>query len=273
MEAMLVDCWLDFLSHVQITDPNAPLGKLVLKFLSTQLKYGHGIPTPRTTMDIAFNVPGLDAENVSAFIRLHEQVYQSAEYADLLRTVADMGYFLGYRTSEKLLKHIAFTKMYVAKIFGKGLSELDKQKFLSELMESQQRPTGEDIPISEVLLSSTIWNDLDVALLKPAKQVVIDTQTTSEDQGMQMIQEHIERRAKAGPNTKFTFCLFAVSFLSIALVAASNSVRESPYLFRVLWVLAYAINAVTVSIPGMRCVVSELLTGLRSASRCRRQIH
>jgi hypothetical protein len=251
MEAMLVDCWVDFLSNAQLTNKKSPLIDLVQEFLSVQLKHDHGIPISRTTVDVSFDVPGLGEEKVSAFIKLHNEVYKSEKYAALLRTVADMGYFLGHRTSEKLLKHMAFTTMYAEKVHGKFVPELEKHKLLAELMESQQRTTGEGVPISEVLLSSTIWNDLDVALLKPAKQVVIDRHTTSGDHGMQMIQEHIERRAKAGPDMKFTFCLFAVSFLSIALVAASNNVRESPYLFRVLWVLAYAINVVTVSIPGM----------------------
>lgn len=247
---LLVDCLLDFLAHLDATEPGLARAIAVKTFLAKELKHQCD-PTLKSKRDFSFDVEALSSElKLQAFFTDYQISCVDRDFQLCLDLLTNMGFFVGYTSSEKLLKFILFTQKFKSDVLGLNLSEINKQDFLKKLFKTQHRPTSSSVPISEVLLSSTIWNDLDVALLKPARQVVIDSSTTRLDLGMHAIQEHIAQRAKAGPNIKYTFCLFFVSFLSIALVAVSNSVRESPYLFRLLWALAYAINAVTVSIPG-----------------------
>jgi hypothetical protein len=101
-----------------------------------------------------------------------------------------------------------------------------------------------------LLTTTTIWDDMKVLKLDPQKQVYIEKNTIVDNPIISSMAEEIETRSLKGPNVKYSFLILMVAALSIALISYSHSVRESPILFRILWVLAYMINFITVSIPG-----------------------
>lgn len=101
-----------------------------------------------------------------------------------------------------------------------------------------------------ILQTSTVWDDLEVVALNPHKMVELNKVTVSEDNALAQLADEINTRANRGPNIKYSFVLCFLAALSVALVSVSNSVQESPRLFRVLWILAFMINVITVSMPG-----------------------
>lgn len=225
----------------------------LVSFLKEEFNYIHDPPSPSKALNSAGSNDILTIDILHRFVSSYKEVKTDPSFIRFEKTIASMGYFHGHLNKEKLGKYIDCVVYYTEKIKNEKLSEADFQKSLVTLIEIERKASGCGQPIDQVLLSSTIWDDLNVALLKPARQVTVDDSTSARDRKLAMIRDLLETKAKHGPNVKYTFALFAVSFASIVMVAMSTTVRESPYLFRVLWALAYAINAVTVSIPGNYC--------------------
>jgi hypothetical protein len=131
---------------------------------------------------------------------------------------------------------------------GKSLDDDsdEPKKSKDKASKSQSKKNAKDTSIT----TSTLWEDLDVAILNPADQIVMDKVGISENPILASMAEEIETRSLKGPNAQYSFTILAVAAISIALISYSNSVRESPILFRILWALAFMINFITVSIPG-----------------------
>lgn len=111
-----------------------------------------------------------------------------------------------------------------------------------------------------IITTTSVWEDLKVVVMQPHEQISIDNKiVSSENPILLQMQEEINLRALRGPNIKYSFSILLIAAISIGLVSYSNSVRESPWLFRILWALAYAINIIAVSIPGRldRVLVGE----------------
>lgn len=102
-----------------------------------------------------------------------------------------------------------------------------------------------------IIPTTSLLEDLEVMALKPQKQIGIDNKVAvSMNPLLSQLQEEIDLRSLRGPNIQFCFTILLIAAVSIALISYSNSVRGSPWLFRILWVLAYAINFIAVSFPG-----------------------
>lgn len=114
--------------------------------------------------------------------------------------------------------------------------------------DSPEQPSCKVVSESNIS-TSTVWEDLDVLTLKPAKQIVMD-KTKSCDPMLASMAAEIEDRCQKGPNLKYSFAILFTAAVSIAMICYSSNVRESLWLFRILWLLAFAINIITVSIPG-----------------------
>lgn len=115
---------------------------------------------------------------------------------------------------------------------------------------SSSTPSAPTAKEESLLTTTTVWDDLKVLKLEPQKQLYIDKSTIIDNPIISSMAEEIETRSLKGPNVKYSFLILMVAAVSIALISYSHSVRESPVLFRILWVLAYMINFITVSIPG-----------------------
>ncbi|KAJ1405669.1 hypothetical protein B484DRAFT_404387, partial [Ochromonadaceae sp. CCMP2298] len=178
-----------------------------------------------------------------------------ALFQPYLTKLQNAGYFGGASRAKLLRKLIIGTIYYVEYIKGKALSESRFQEAIALLLDAQARTDEADqtdagTAICMRLGSSSLWDELDVMLLKPAQQVTMTASTVAQSDALSHISTIIKTRALKGTPLLITFALFSVSFASIFLVAVSHNVRQSPYLFRLLWLLAFAINMVTVSIPG-----------------------
>jgi len=183
---------------------------------------------------------------------------RSAKDDSLFRPYLDRlenaGFFQHSKKAHRLQRHINSIIYFVEYIKGKNLNEDRFQGAVKLLIDAQRRTDGggTDNPglLEATLGSSTLWDELNTAAMKPSKQITVTKATTASNEGISMISDILKSRALKGPPIQFTFALFSISFLSIFLVAVSNSVRESPYLFRALWLLAFAINVAAVCIPG-----------------------
>lgn len=105
-------------------------------------------------------------------------------------------------------------------------------------------------PNDSLVTTSTVWEDLEVAAMHPQVQVLMDKGTIASDPILESLAAEIETRSLKGPNLFFSCSIMMIAFASIAMIASSTSVKESPYLFRLLWVLAFMINVFSVSMPG-----------------------
>lgn len=249
MSSIFRDIIISYLEYLKDWQQYADQKSFLATLLLDEFKYVCE-PIPSDTAHTASNETVMTMDTLTALLASYNNMKKDSLFIRFEETIASMGYFHGHLNKEKLGKYADCLTYFETKIKDKNLAEADFQVLLVALIEEERKASGCTQSMDQVLLSSTMWDDLNVALLKPAKQVTVDNTTSARDRKMAMIKELLETKAKHGPNIKYTFALFSVSFASIVLVALSTTVRESPYLFRVLWALAYAINAVTVSIPG-----------------------
>lgn len=128
--------------------------------------------------------------------------------------------------------------------------DVEEETIEEKIFESSSNRMSEAPQNSSSIVTSTLWEDLDVVRLNPAQQEVLEKTTISNNPILSQLAEEIDLRSLNGPNTKYSFLILGIAALSVALISYSNSVRESPWLFRILWVLSYTINFITVSIPG-----------------------
>jgi hypothetical protein len=184
-------------------------------------------------------------------------IKDEALFVPYIDKIEKLGYFGSScgSSAKALRKIINGVIYYVEYIKFKNLSESRFEEAVTLLLEAQVQTDEADlndagIPRDLKLQTSSLWDEINVSLLKPAKQKTLTPSTVTQNDALSHISTIIKTRALKGPPIKVTFALFSLSFTSIFLVAVSNSVRESPYLFRLLWLLAFAINVVTVSIPG-----------------------
>lgn len=254
MSAILRDIIISYLDYLKDLPQFADQRALLTTFLRDEFKYICE-PVPCITALTSNNDGVMTTDVLAELIASYNGVKKDLLFNRFEETIACMGYFHGQLNNERLSKYANGLTYFNAKLKDTNLPEAHFQALLVAFIEEERGASGCSESMDQVLMSATIWDDLNVSLLKPARQVTVDNTTTARDRKLAMIKELLDTKAKHGPNIKYTFALFSVSFASIVMVALSTTVRESPYLFRVLWVLAYAINAVTVSIPGGTCTL------------------
>jgi hypothetical protein len=248
---LLAPCLADYIQFLETECPNSQNMEFLHSFIQAeafnQLKWERQLTQEAA---LSFKTRPFSVDILHKFFFNLRSAKGEALFVPYIAILKNSGYYTG-SSAKVLRKLINSTIYYVEYIKGKALSE---SRFLEaiDLLLAQGENDINDAGIARnlKLQTSSLWDEINVSLLKPAKQATLTSTSVSNNDALSHISTIIKTRALKGPPIKVTFALFSLSFTSIFLVAVSNSVRESPYLFRVLWLLAFAINVVTVSIPG-----------------------